>query len=69
MKIGKNIRTIRESQGLSRLQLSYLCKISPDYIGRVENGQATNMGINNLQKLAEALGVDLIDLLKEPKAA
>lgn len=65
--IGKNIKTIREHQGLTQVDL--VGKIDGDIdttnISRIESGR-TNPTIYTLQRIADALEVELSDLIKIP---
>ena len=69
MNIGKSVRQFRKLSGLSIVKLAAKAGASPDYIFRIEAGKVTNIGIQKLQQIANALEVDLIELLKEQKAA
>jgi transcriptional regulator with XRE-family HTH domain len=65
--IGKNIKTIREHKGLTQVDL--VGKIDGDIdttnISRIESGR-TNPTIYTLQRIANALEVELSDLIKIP---
>ena len=63
MKIGENIKRIRLEKGLTQKQLGEkLGKISQQQIGQWETGKA-NPKIENLQKIAYALGCTMNELL------
>jgi transcriptional regulator with XRE-family HTH domain len=55
-QVGFNIRTIREARGLSQEQLGDLAGLHRAYIGQIERGEK-NIGIRNLAKIANSLGV------------
>ena len=55
-KIGKRIKFIRESKGMS----AYSADLDRSYIASVENG-ARNISIVNIEKIACALKVSLAD--------
>ena len=59
-KIGKKIQEIRESQNMTRHDLS--AKSNLDNIGRIETGN-TNPTIRTLYKISQALKVKLKDLV------
>ena len=59
--IGLNIRIIREDRSLSQEKLAALAGLHRAYVGQVERGEK-NIGLKNLQKIANALGVDVKDL-------
>lgn len=54
--VGKNIRKIRTSQGLSQEKLADMCGLHRTYIGGIERGER-NITVNTLQTVAESLGV------------
>lgn len=62
--IGKNIKTLRESKGLSQVDLVGLIegKIDTTNISRIESGR-TNPTIHTLYRIAIALDVELKDLV------
>lgn len=57
-KIGKRIKYIRESKGMSQKDLAYSADLDRSYIASVENG-ARNISIVNIEKIAHALKVSL----------
>lgn len=60
-KLGKKLREIRKSQGLSQEQLGFAAKVDRSYISEIENG-LRNPSLQTLEKLAKALKVKLSDL-------
>ena len=60
-RIGLNITIIRERQGLTQEKLAELAGLHRAYIGQIERGEK-NIGLKNLEKIANALGLDLKDL-------
>lgn len=60
---GKNVRTYRETKGLSQEKLAHLCGLHRTYIGSIERGER-NISLGNIQKIANALQVEIIDLFK-----
>ena len=62
--IGKNIRSLRESFGLSMEELANLTGLSKAFIGLVERG---NRGakFENLLKIAGIFGITLNELVKD----
>lgn len=69
MDIGKNIERLRKERGLSRSKLSFRSLISQNHLFLIERGKNPNLTLNSLQRIAEALEVDITELFKEPKAA
>tara|TARA_B110000879_G_C10877504_1_gene395396 strand:+ start:204 stop:437 length:234 start_codon:yes stop_codon:yes gene_type:complete len=68
IKLGENIRQIRESQGISQEELAEKADLDRTYIGGVERGER-NLTILSTLKLCRALGVELNDLTKGVKNA
>lgn len=69
VKIGKQIRMLRENNGFSQEDFAARAQLGRTYYGRVERGEQ-NISIQNLIRIAFALKVevgDLIPLLKELK--
>ena len=61
--IGLNIYTRRKELGYSQEKLALEAGLDRTYIPKVEKGKI-NITINSLEKIAKALGVKLVDLLK-----
>lgn len=62
-KIGLNICIRRKELGYSQEKLALEAGLDRTYIPKVEKGRI-NITINSLEKIAKALGVKLIDLIK-----
>jgi len=60
----KNLRRIRNLQGLSQEDLALKSGLHRTYIGSVERRER-NISIDNMERLADSLSVSLIDLLKD----
>ena len=63
-KIGKNIKKLRHTKGLSQDRLSKFADVSYNSIIKLETGGITNPTIETLQKIAKALNVSVDDLIK-----
>lgn len=63
IKFGENVREIRKSKGLSQEQLSFKAVLHRTYIGMIERAEK-NITLSNIEKIAKALEVDIIELLK-----
>lgn len=62
-EVGARLRKLRHERGLSQIQLGELAGIDNKSISRYENGHR-NMGIDDLFRLADALGVPADRLLR-----
>ena len=61
---GDKLRQLREGAFLSRAELGSRSGLHPDHIGRLERGTwKGGTRIDNIRKLAEALGVDPAELV------
>lgn len=61
-----NLRRCRLAQGLSQEGLAAKAGLHRTYAGSVERGER-NISIDNMARLADALGVRLVDLLQRRK--
>lgn len=64
LKIGNNITQLRKSKGWSQEELAFECQLHRTYIGSVERGER-NIAILNLFKIANALGVEVTEIIKQ----
>ena len=62
--LNENLRKIRLEQELSKLKLSRLSSVSRNTIREIENGNFKNTSLARATKLANALHVSLVDLVK-----
>ena len=62
---GAKIRSLRESKGLTQLYLSTVVGVTTDTISRWENKRYPSIKLENAEKLALALEVDLVELLEQ----
>jgi transcriptional regulator with XRE-family HTH domain len=53
----------RKARGLSQRALAQLAGLDRTHVGSVERGER-NVSIDNVERLAEALGIELADLFK-----
>jgi len=61
--LGLNIKTIRESKGISQQKLAADCNFEKSNMSRIEAGN-TNPTIYTLYKIAQAMDVEIHELLK-----
>lgn len=57
--LGKTIRTLRESKGMTRLELSEAAGISESHLKKIESG-SRRPGIDTYQKIIDVLGADIV---------
>lgn len=61
---GKNVQKYRKQKNLSQEKLAELAKVHRTYIGMVERAER-NITLINMLKIANALGVEIRELLEE----
>lgn len=59
----KNLKKVRLIKGFSQESLADECGLHRTYVSSVERGER-NITVDNMEKLAIALGVDIRDLLR-----
>jgi transcriptional regulator with XRE-family HTH domain len=62
-KFGKNLKKIREKQGLTQEELAFKVNLNRTYIGRIERGER-NISLVTAEKIAQALHIKIHDLLR-----
>ena len=63
-KFGLQIRRIRQRLGYSQEKLALICEMDRSYIGGIGRGER-NVSLNNILKIASALGVHPACLFQE----
>ncbi len=63
VKIGKNLRRLRERRLLTQAQLGKAAGVHRDQVSRIERGEVEPR-FSTIHKLAEALGVDPAELVE-----
>lgn len=63
-RIALNVRVERTIKRLTQAQLAELIDVHEKYIGKIENGKQ-NITLKTLNKLANALNIDICRLLEE----
>ena len=64
MTFAQNLRKFRTLSKLSQEDLAELADLHRTYIGSVERGER-NISIDNMERLAKALGLRVLDLVRE----
>lgn len=62
-QLGARVRYLRERAGLSQSGLAEQAGIHKNYLGGIERGER-NPAVRNLARIADALGIKVIDLFK-----
>lgn len=62
--IASNITEARKRKGLTKEELAAKTGITRQYIGRIEKAD-TSITVDTLEKIANALEIDNVELLKE----
>lgn len=62
--LAANMRKYRKEAGLTQEKLAELCGLHRTYIGGIEQ-ERINVSLNNMNKIAKALGVPVSSLLQE----
>jgi transcriptional regulator with XRE-family HTH domain len=60
----ENLRKLREAKGLSQERLAELAGLHRTYVGSVERSER-NISVDNMERLANALGVTVSSLLEK----
>jgi transcriptional regulator with XRE-family HTH domain len=63
VRFGRRVRELRLARGLSQEALALESGLDRSYVGQVERGER-NVSLQNMVKLAQALGVHLTELLR-----
>lgn len=63
VRLGLNLQSLRRERGYSQEELAHRANLHQTYLSGVERGRR-NPSVLVLQRLADALGTDITDLLK-----
>jgi transcriptional regulator with XRE-family HTH domain len=61
-RLAINIRGRRKERGISQEELAAIAGLHRTYVGAIERAER-NVSIDNVERLAQALTVDVVDLL------
>lgn len=61
--VARNIRRLRTERGLSQEELAAQAGLNRNYVGMIERGE-NSPTVDTLDRIAEALGVDVGDFLE-----
>lgn len=61
--LGKNIKSVRQSRGLSQMYLAAEASLDKSYIGAIERAEV-NPSIKKIVRIADALGVSFSELFQ-----
>lgn len=61
-QFGVNLRAERTKAGMSQEALAHMAGLDRTFVGQVERGER-NISIDNMSKLAKALGLEMSDLV------
>ena len=61
LRFGQRLRELRQIRGLSQEELAFRARLHRTYVSSAERGKR-NVALVNLEKLAEALDVDICEL-------
>ena len=66
MRFARLLKTERLARGISQEALAELAGLHRTYVGSVERGER-NIAVDNMEALANAMGLDVSDLLRTPE--
>jgi len=61
-RVARHMRALRLGLGLSQEKLAEMTDLHRTYIGSIERAER-NVSLDNVEAIASALGVDIVDLL------
>ncbi len=67
LKVAAQVKEIRRARHMSQRQLAVRMQVPRTYISKIENGKAIPT-LGSLQRLADALGVDMRQLIRDARS-
>jgi len=61
-RVARHMRALRADQGISQEALAAKVELHRTYVGSIERSER-NVSLDNIERIAHALGVDVCDLL------
>lgn len=65
--LGEKIASVRKSRKMSRAELSRIAKVPPSTIKGIEDGTSDEPSIKTILRVAEALNVNLLNLIEKDR--
>ncbi len=65
--LARNLKFYRAQLGVTQVELAQKAGVNRSYLASIESETQFNTSIKTVEKLAAALGVSVIDLLKAPE--
>ena len=65
-RLGRNLRSYRERQGLSQEAFAEVLGVHRTYMGGVERGER-NLTLRSVERISNCLGVDPVQLLSQSR--
>lgn len=66
-RLGRRLRDLRLADGLSQEAFADVLQIHRTYMGGIERGER-NLTLKSIERIAERLGVDALELLQPPRS-
>ncbi|NCB00206.1 MAG: XRE family transcriptional regulator [Clostridia bacterium] len=64
--LAENLKRVRAERGYSQERLAEIVDLHRTYISGIERG-TRNVSLRNIEKIAQALDLSVVDLLTEPE--
>jgi transcriptional regulator with XRE-family HTH domain len=66
-RFGQGVRELRTKRGFTQESFAEVCGLHRTYVGSIERGER-NVSLENLERIATALEVEIADLFPRPRA-